>query len=136
MLSYAPERLAPGAPLVVALHGCGQTAAAYDHGAGWSELADRLRFVVLAPEQRQANNFNGCFSWFQPGDTSRDHGEAASIRQMIARAIADHDLDPRRVFITGLSAGGAIDRSGARSRPVLRIRTACLPVPTSILQAE
>ena len=108
MLSYTPSDLRPGSPLVVVLHGCGQSAADYVEGAGWSTLADRLGFVVLAPEQNRSNNANGCFNWFQPEDTTRDRGEASSIRQMIERAVADHGLDHNQIFVTGLSAGGAM----------------------------
>lgn len=108
MLTYVPARLAPGAPLVVVLHGCDQTAAAYDRGSGWSTLAERYGFALLFPEQRPANNQNVCFNWFLPGDARRGRGEARSIRQMIDRVVADERLDPRRVFITGLSAGGAM----------------------------
>lgn len=108
MLSHVPSQLPRGAPLVVVLHGCTQTAAAYDYGAGWSTLADRHGFAVLLPEQVRANNANLCFNWFQPEDTERGGGEALSIRQMISRMIADHRIDPARVFITGLSAGGAM----------------------------
>jgi feruloyl esterase len=108
MLTYAPPDLAPGSALVVVLHGCTQTAAGYDFGAGWSTLADRYGFALLFPEQQKANNPNGCFNWFLPGDTERDQGEALSIRQMVARAIADHAVDGKRVFVTGLSAGGAM----------------------------
>ena len=106
MLEYAPRNL-PRA-LVVALHGCTQNAAAYDYGSGWSTLADRHGFAVLFPEQQRANNPNTCFTWFHPADTQRDHGEALSIRQMIERMIQDHAIDRRRVFIVGLSAGGAM----------------------------
>lgn len=105
---YLPEGLRAGAPLVVVLHGCTQTAAGYDAGAGWSTLADRHGFALLYPEQRPANNANRCFNWFEPGDIARDHGEAASIRQMVAHMIATHAIDPARVFVTGLSAGGAM----------------------------
>jgi feruloyl esterase len=108
MFVHVPERLPEAAPLVVILHGCGQTAASYDHGAGWSALGDRLGFAVLAPEQQNANNMAGCFNWFQPGDTLRDAGEAASIRQMIVKLVTSRRLDPARIFITGLSAGGAM----------------------------
>jgi poly(hydroxyalkanoate) depolymerase family esterase len=108
MLSYVPDGLLPGAPLVVVLHGCTQTAAGYDHGTGWSALADRLGFALLLPEQQRVNNPNSCFTWFAPEDSARGRGEPLSIRHMIERMILDHGLDRRRVHITGLSAGGAM----------------------------
>lgn len=108
MLSYLPPRLAADPALVVVLHGCTQSAAGYDHGAGWSTLAERYGFVLLLPEQRRANNSNGCFNWFQPGDTRRGAGEAASIAQMVEAMVVAHGIDRRRVFITGLSAGAAM----------------------------
>lgn len=108
MLSHTPDALAAGAPLVVVLHGCTQTAEGHAIAGGWIALADRLGFAVLAPEQVAANNPNRCFNWFEPGDTTRGRGEAASIAAMIAAMVRDHDCDPRRVFVTGLSAGGAM----------------------------
>jgi poly(hydroxyalkanoate) depolymerase family esterase len=60
------------------------------------------------PEQQRSNNANGCFNWFNPEDTARDSGEACSIRQMIAQMAADVGIDARRIFVTGLSAGGAM----------------------------
>jgi poly(hydroxyalkanoate) depolymerase family esterase len=108
MLTYVPARLAPAPALVVVLHGCTQTAASYEHGAGWSELADRHGFVLLYPQQSSANNQKTCFNWFLPGDIARDRGEALSIRQMVERAVRDHGIDRSRIFVTGLSAGGAM----------------------------
>jgi poly(hydroxyalkanoate) depolymerase family esterase len=108
MFFYAPEHLPPRPPLVIALHGCSQTAAEFDYGTGWSQLADRLGFVVVYPQQQGANNPRNCFSWFLPGDIARDHGEAHSIREMIEHAIARFGADRRKVFVTGLSAGGAM----------------------------
>jgi poly(hydroxyalkanoate) depolymerase family esterase len=108
MFSYLPDDLQPRPALVVVLHGCGQTAAGYDLGAGWSTLAKRYGFALLMPEQQPSNNTQGCFNWFNPEDTARDRGEACSIRQMIARMVADHGIDADSIFVTGLSAGGAM----------------------------
>ncbi|MBS7532276.1 PHB depolymerase family esterase [Ancylobacter sonchi] len=105
---YLPSNLTKGAPLVVVLHGCTQSAAGYDHHAGWSQLADRAGFALLFPEQHHGNNPNLCFNWFRPGDTRRDAGEALSIRQMIEAMIVANGLDRDRIFVTGLSAGGAM----------------------------
>ena len=105
---YIPDDLPRHAPLVVVLHGCTQTAAGYDHGSGWSQLADEQGFALLFPEQRRANNASLCFNWFVPGDIQRNRGEALSIRQMIETFVVAHGLDRRRIFVTGLSAGGAM----------------------------
>ena len=106
--TYIPAKLAPGAPLVVILHGCTQDSAGYDRGSGWSQLADRHGFAVLFPEQERGNNFNLCFNWYQAADARRGRGEASSIAHMIRDVTRAHQLDPDRVFINGLSAGGAM----------------------------
>jgi feruloyl esterase len=108
MLAYAPKDLPEASALVVALHGCTQTAAAYDYRSGWSTLADRHEFALLCPEQQHANNPSTCFTWFHPTDAERNRGEALSIRQMIEQMVRDHGIDRRRIFIVGLSAGGAM----------------------------
>ena len=105
---HVPANLPDNAPLVVVLHGCTQSAAGYDQGSGWSALADLHGFAVLFPEQQRANNANLCFNWFAPEDIRRDSGEALSIRQMIETTVGAHGIDRRRVFVTGLSAGGAM----------------------------
>ena len=116
---HVPADLRPGAPLVVVLHGCTQTADDYDRGSGWSTLADRAGFAVLYPEQQRANNPNLCFNWFSPPDTRRGGGEVESIREMIAATIDRHALDPARVFVTGLSAGGAMASAMLATHPEL-----------------
>jgi feruloyl esterase len=108
MFTYAPKNVPASPALVVVLHGCTQSAVGYDLGAGWSTLADRYGFVLLLPEQTASNNPKTCFNWFLPGDTTRDRGEALSIRQMIEKTIGAHGIDRSRVFVTGLSAGGAM----------------------------
>src|SRR6516164_8293783 len=108
MFAYAPAHLPLKAPLVIALHGCTQTADEYDHGTGWSSLADNLGFAVVYPQQQPANNPHNCFSWFLPDDIVRGHGEALSIRVMVEHAIATFAADRGKAFVTGLSAGGAM----------------------------
>ena len=108
MFVYVPQGLKAGAPLVVALHGCGQTAAGYGVEAGWCALAAELGFALLAPEQKAVNNPGTCFNWFNPEDIARGEGEAASVAAMIQTVVETYRLDARRVFISGLSAGGAM----------------------------
>ena len=105
---YVPSMLPKHPALVVVLHGCTQTASGYDHGTGWSKLAERHGFVVLFPEQVRANNGNLCFNWFLPGDTRRGQGEAHSIRQMIETVVSRYGIDAARIYVSGLSAGGAM----------------------------
>ncbi|MFD3818506.1 PHB depolymerase family esterase [Streptomyces rubiginosohelvolus] len=108
MYVYRPAALPANAPVVVALHGCTQSAQVYSDNAGLNTFADRHGFLVVYAETTAANNANKCFNWFQPGDTRRGQGEAASIRQMVAHAATAYDTDTGRVQVTGLSAGGAM----------------------------
>ncbi|MEO7026769.1 MAG: PHB depolymerase family esterase [Caulobacteraceae bacterium] len=117
MFSHEPPGLPSGAPLVVVLHGCGQRAEDYAACAGWLTLADRFGFAVLAPEQTSANNPNGCFNWFSAHDTRRGLGEAGSIAGMVASMVRTAKSDPGRVFVTGLSAGGAMTMAMLASYP-------------------
>ena len=117
MYRYAPDGLPEGSPVVVALHGCNQDATMYFDNSGWQKVADAGKFSVVAAEQSQDNNVIKCFNWFEPGDTGRDKGEAQSIKQMVDKTIADLKADPKRVYITGLSAGGAMTSSMMASYP-------------------
>ncbi len=105
---YRSDSFATGSPLVVVMHGCTQNGVAYADAAGWLALADRHGFAVLMPQQQRGNNPNLCFNWFEPGDIACGQGEVASIRAMIDWTLANHSVDPSRVFITGLSAGAAM----------------------------
>lgn len=116
---HVPVDLPPGAPLVVCLHGCTQSAGVYDRGTGWSTLADQAGFALLFPEQRRENNANLCFNWFVPADIARQGGEVESIAQMIRTMVARHGLDPARVYVTGLSAGGAMTAAMLAAWPEL-----------------
>jgi poly(hydroxyalkanoate) depolymerase family esterase len=108
MYTYTPAGLATGRPVVVALHGCTQTASDYYTHSGWPALADRWQFEVVFPQQSSANNSSQCFNWFLTAKDTRGNGEAASIKSMVDKAVADHGSDTSRVFLTGLSAGGAM----------------------------
>lgn len=109
MFVYTPApRLPLNAPLIVLLHGCGQDAAAFAAQAGWIGLADRIGAAILLPEQQSANSRGRCFNWFQPADVRRGRGEALSILQMVNAAAKKFGSDRSRIFIAGLSAGGAM----------------------------
>lgn len=108
MMEYAPPTRREPATLVVVLHGCLQTAKDYDRGSGWSRMARDKGFVLLYPEQTRANNHNLCFNWFRPSMVARDRGELMSIRQMIEHSVERHGIARGRIFIQGLSAGGAM----------------------------
>lgn len=107
-LYYVPAPAAIPPTLVVVLHGCTQNASNFDNGSGWSELAKKHGFAVLLPEQTRANNFNLCFNWYERADNERNGGEPVSIVQMVDTLAAKHGIDRARVFVTGLSAGGAM----------------------------
>jgi len=106
MYEYVPANLPSGRPLVVVMHGCTQTASAMEP-AGWNALADKYQFAVVYPQQRNANQQLGCFTWYAAADIARDAGEAQSIVQMVDKMISMHGSDAGRVYATGLSAGAA-----------------------------
>lgn len=109
MAVYTPrEKIAPKSPLIVVLHGCGQTAAGFAASAGFIALAERLNIPLLLPEQDAKNNRGRCFNWYAPEKSRRGVGEAASIRAMVRAATRRFDADPKRIFIVGLSAGAAM----------------------------
>lgn len=109
MYVYAPiEHSRKELPLVVVLHGCTQSAESVAAHTGWNKLADSLGFHVLYPQTGFKNNVSGCFRWFSEKDISTDQGESASIFQMINKMLRDYKIDSSRVYITGMSAGGAM----------------------------
>jgi poly(hydroxyalkanoate) depolymerase family esterase len=103
MYLYVPQTLpATKVPVVVAMHGCTQSASAYG-AAGWNDLAEQQSFLVIYP-QTSANN--DCFMWWDPTQARRDQGQAWSIKQMVDYVKGQYDVG--EVFVTGLSAGGAM----------------------------
>jgi poly(hydroxyalkanoate) depolymerase family esterase len=106
---YLPSGYAAGRPLplVVMVHGCMQDAEAFAAGTRMNALADRERFMVLYPEQRAIANADRCWNWFDPS-THTGGGEAAIVSGMVHAVAASYAVDPSRVYVAGLSSGGAL----------------------------
>ncbi|MFF2520230.1 alpha/beta hydrolase family esterase [Streptomyces sp. NPDC058086] len=83
-------------------------AADYYSHCGWPKYADRYGFALVFPQTSSSNNAMSCFNWFQPEDSRRGQGEALSVKQMVDYAKAHFGTDPSRIYVTGLSAGGAM----------------------------
>ena len=119
---HVPDGLDPAtaAPLVVALHGCTQTAATFAAGALLDQEADRHGFVVAYPEQVREDNPQGCWNWFTAEHQSRGAGEPAFLAGATRAVMAEASrwtIDPRRVFVVGMSAGGAMASVLAATHP-------------------
>ena len=106
-------------PLVVVLHGCGETAKSAAELTGWNKLADLNNFVVLYPQQNLLNNPSLCFNWFNDHDIKKGLGECESITQMIYFVKEHYSIDSARIFITGLSAGAAMSVVMTATHPEL-----------------
>jgi poly(hydroxyalkanoate) depolymerase family esterase len=106
---YIPARvLAEPRCLLVMLHGCTQTPEDFAAATRMNELAEQNGFIVAYPAQPKSANPSACWNWFNPQNQTRGMGEAAVIVAQTQSLIAEFKIDPRRVFVAGLSAGGAM----------------------------
>ena len=108
-------------PLVVMLHGCRQSAADFAAGTGMNMLADEVGFLVLYPQQSLSANLTRCWNWHRPGDQKRGSGEPALVAALTRQTIKTCKANSSRVYIAGISAGGAAAAIIAAAYPDLYV---------------
>jgi poly(hydroxyalkanoate) depolymerase family esterase len=106
-------------PLIVMLHGCTQTPADFATGTRMNEVAGERDCFVVYPQQSRTANPQRCWNWFKSGDQRRDRGEPAIIASLVRELIAKYNIDPSRIYVAGLSAGGAMAVILGRTYPEL-----------------
>jgi len=117
-LLHIPPGLDPaGAPLLVMLHGCTQTPEDFARGTRMNLLAQEHGYVVAWPAQSAERNPNLCWNWFRGSDQRRGGGEPALLATLTRHLVASHGLDADRVYVAGLSAGGAMAAVLASTHP-------------------
>jgi poly(hydroxyalkanoate) depolymerase family esterase len=116
---YLPASLAegPARGLVLMLHGCKQTPEDFAVGSGMNRLAEAHRLIVVYPGQSRRDNPKACWNWFRPGDQARGAGEPAILAGLAQALAAEYAVPRGRVFVAGLSAGGAMAAVLANAYP-------------------
>ena len=107
------------APLLVMLHGCTQDADDFALGTRANRWAESRRCLVLYPQQTQRANAHRCWNWFRPEDQNAGRGEPAIIAGIAQQVIDEYQIDTQRVYVAGLSAGGAMAAIVGQAYPEL-----------------
>ena len=114
-------------PLIVMLHGCTQSPEDFAVGTGMNALAEEFRCLVAWPAQPQGANVQKCWNWFRPEDQARGRGEPCLLAGIVHDIQRNHPADPGRIYVAGLSAGGAAAAIMGAPIPTCSVRSAFIP---------
>ena len=103
--------------IVIALHGCGQSAESFNKITDWTKLATEENFILIFPQQKTSNNTTKCFNWFQEKDYEINSGENQSVMEMLAYTQKNNTINDSKIYITGVSAGAAMSTAIAYTHP-------------------